>query len=80
MQTLCNLQPLAGDATLRDAKLVGKDDDMSENPRLLLAFAVLIAATPMLSACYTARGAGQDLSAAGRSIEKSADRNTGYKP
>jgi predicted small secreted protein len=53
---------------------------MIKNPPLLLAFAILITAAPMLSACYTARGAGEDLSAAGKSIEKSADRNTGYKP
>jgi predicted small secreted protein len=40
--------------------------------------ALLVAATPVLSACYTARGAGEDLSAAGKSIEHSADKNTNY--
>jgi predicted small secreted protein len=53
---------------------------MREKARLLLALAGLIAAVPMLTACYTARGAGEDLSAAGKSIEHSADKNTGYKP
>ena len=43
-----------------------------------LALALLVAAAPVLSACYTARGAGEDLSAAGKSIEHSADKNTNY--
>jgi predicted small secreted protein len=34
----------------------------------------------MLAACYTTRGAGEDLSVAGKSISNSADKNTGYKP
>jgi predicted small secreted protein len=51
---------------------------MREKARLLLALAALVVAAPVLTACYTARGAGEDLSAAGRSIEHSADRNTGY--
>jgi predicted small secreted protein len=53
---------------------------MREKARLLLALATLVAAAPMLFACYTARGAGEDLSAAGRGITNSADKNTGYKP
>jgi predicted small secreted protein len=47
--------------------------------RLWLALALLVAAAPMLSACYTARGAGEDLSAAGKGITNSADKNTNYK-
>ena len=53
---------------------------MRMRARVWLALALLVAAAPMLSACYTTRGAGEDLSAAGKSIEHSADRNTGYKP
>jgi predicted small secreted protein len=34
--------------------------------------------TPLLNACYTACGAGEDLNAAGKSIEHSADKNTNY--
>lgn len=45
-----------------------------------LALAVLVAVAPILSACYTTRGAGEDLSAAGKSLTNSADKNTGYKP
>jgi predicted small secreted protein len=53
---------------------------MHGKARLLLLLAALVATAPVLSACYTARGAGEDLSAAGRSITNSADKNTGYKP
>ena len=35
----------------------------------------LVAATPLLSACHTTAGAGQDISATGKAIEKSADKN-----
>ena len=45
-----------------------------------LALAVLVAVTPLVSACYTTKGAGEDLSAAGKGLERSADKNTGYKP
>jgi predicted small secreted protein len=40
----------------------------------------LITAAPLLSACYTTRGAGEDLQAAGKGLTNSADKNTGYKP
>jgi predicted small secreted protein len=53
---------------------------MKKNIRILLTVAALAATAPVLSACYTTRGAGEDLSAAGKGIEHSADRNTGYKP
>jgi predicted small secreted protein len=52
---------------------------MRENARLILALAVLAAAAPMLSACYTTQGAGKDLSAAGNSLTNSADKHTDYK-
>jgi predicted small secreted protein len=53
---------------------------MGRNARLGLAFAALVAVAPLLTACYTTRGAGEDLTAAGKSLTNSADRNTGYKP
>jgi predicted small secreted protein len=53
---------------------------MRKNARLLLTLAALTAAAPMLTACYTTKGAGEDLSAAGKGISGSADKNTGYKP
>ncbi len=40
---------------------------------LLLALA-LAALSPMLSACNTTAGAGQDLSATGRAVTNSADK------
>jgi predicted small secreted protein len=53
---------------------------MRMKTRLVLAIALLTAAAPLLSACYTTRGAGEDLKAAGQGISNSADRNTNYKP
>jgi predicted small secreted protein len=43
-----------------------------------LAALVLFAATLGLSACNTMEGAGQDVSAGGKALERSADRNKGY--
>jgi predicted small secreted protein len=51
---------------------------MPTKARVWLALALLVAAAPMLSACYTTRGAGEDLSAAGHGIEHAADKNTHY--
>jgi predicted small secreted protein len=53
---------------------------MRRHARLLLALAALVAAAPMLTACYTTRGAGQDLTAAGKKLTGSADNNTSYQP
>jgi predicted small secreted protein len=50
-----------------------KDVAMGEKARLLLAFLTLMAALPVLMACNTARGAGEDLKAAGKTIEHAAD-------
>jgi predicted small secreted protein len=47
---------------------------------VVLALLALIGTTPLLSACYTTAGAGQDLQAAGHGLERSADRNTTYRP
>ncbi len=51
---------------------------MRTRARVWLALAFLVTAAPVLSACYTTRGAGEDLSAAGHGIEHSADKNTHY--
>ena len=44
-------------------KLSEEDSIMREKARLLLAFVAFVAVAPMLAACYTTRGAGEDLSA-----------------
>ena len=41
-----------------------------------LAVLSLVAVVPLLSACHTTAGAGQDISATGKVIEKSAKQNT----
>jgi len=53
---------------------------MRMNAKLIVALVTLLVAAPLLSACYTTRGAGEDLRAAGKGITGSADRNTNYKP
>ena len=43
---------------------------------LALAMLAVVAVAPLLSACHTTAGAGQDISATGKAIEKSAKQNT----
>jgi predicted small secreted protein len=43
---------------------------------ITLALFVLIGAMPLLGACHTTAGAGEDLSATGHVITHSADKNT----
>lgn len=42
---------------------------------IALAFIVLIGVAPLLGACHTTAGAGEDISATGHAITNSADRN-----
>ena len=37
---------------------------------------LVVSLAPLLSACHTTAGAGQDISATGKTIEKSAKQNT----
>ena len=53
---------------------------MRRNVAIALAAVALAGTAPLLSACYTTRGAGEDLQAAGHGLERSADRNTNYRP
>jgi predicted small secreted protein len=43
---------------------------------IALTFLSLIAVAPLLGACHTTAGAGEDLSATGHAITHSADKNT----
>jgi entericidin B len=43
-----------------------------------LTLFVLAGAAATLSACNTTEGAGQDMSAAGRALSNSAEKNKGY--
>jgi len=47
---------------------------------IALAVATMLGAAPLLSACYTAQGAGQDLKAAGQGLSNTAAEHTGYRP
>jgi predicted small secreted protein len=48
---------------------------MRKNLWIALALLMLIAAAPLLGACHTTAGAGQDLSDAGHAITNSADKH-----
>ena len=47
---------------------------------IAIAVATMLGAAPLLSACYTAQGAGQDLKAAGQGLSNTAAEHTGYRP
>lgn len=49
---------------------------MSKNLSVTLALLALIGLAPLLSACHTTAGAGQDISATGHALTKSAKANT----
>ena len=53
---------------------------MRKKLALVLALLGLVVTAPWLTACNTTAGAGQDLQAAGRGLENSAERNTTYRP
>lgn len=48
---------------------------MRNKASLALALLALIGLAPMLGACHTTAGAGQDLSAGGRAITNSAEKH-----
>ncbi|MEO8714906.1 MAG: hypothetical protein ABI369_07830 [Acetobacteraceae bacterium] len=49
---------------------------MRKSLSIVVTIAVLIGAVPVLSACHTTAGAGQDISATGKVITKDAKRLT----
>jgi predicted small secreted protein len=49
---------------------------MCKNFTIALTFLALIGATTLLGACHTTAGAGRDISATGKALTHSADRNT----
>ena len=49
---------------------------MRKNLSIALTLLALVAAVPLLGACHTTAGAGQDLSATGHAVTNSAQKNT----
>jgi predicted small secreted protein len=49
---------------------------MRKNLSIALALLLAIGAAPLLGACHTTAGAGRDISATGKALTHSADRNT----
>ena len=48
---------------------------MRKNTSIVLALLALIGLAPMLGACHTTAGAGEDLSAGGRAVTNSAEKH-----
>jgi predicted small secreted protein len=49
---------------------------MRKNLSIALTLLALVGAVPLLGACHTTAGAGQDLSATGHAVTNSAQKNT----
>ena len=49
---------------------------MRSKAMLTLTLIALLGVAPLLGACHTTAGAGEDISAAGRSVEKTANKLT----
>jgi predicted small secreted protein len=49
---------------------------MRNKVALLVTLLALLAAAPLLSACHTTAGVGEDISAGGHDLTNSADRHT----
>jgi len=48
---------------------------LKKKAMLALTLLALLGAAPLMGACHTTAGAGEDISQAGRAIEKSADKH-----
>ena len=53
---------------------------MTKALSITLAVITLIGGLPLLSACHTTAGAGQDVSAVGHAVTDSANKNTPNAP
>ena len=53
-----------------------KDSNMQRTLIIGLTTLSLVATAPLLSACHTTAGAGQDISATGQAIDKAAKKST----
>jgi predicted small secreted protein len=49
---------------------------MRKNLAIALTLLALVGAAPLLAACHTTAGAGQDISATGHALTSSAQKNT----
>jgi predicted small secreted protein len=49
---------------------------MRKNLKIALTLLALIGAAPLLGACHTTAGAGEDISATGNALTHSADKHT----
>jgi predicted small secreted protein len=61
------------DALLKEVK-------MSKSLRLACTLATLLGAAPLITACHTTAGVGQDLSQGGHALTNSANKNAPTSP
>ncbi len=57
-----------------------KETYMSKSFRLALTLATLLGTAPLLAACHTTAGVGQDLSQGGHALTNSANANAPSNP
>jgi predicted small secreted protein len=53
---------------------------MQRKLAVVLTLLALAGTAPLLTACYTTQGAGEDLQAAGHGLQNSAEKSTTYRP
>jgi entericidin A len=78
MRYPCDLPPLLANITFPPViEPNGREIAVRTHARLWLALAVLLAAAPIVSACNTVHGVGEDVSAVGRGVAYTADKIQG---
>jgi predicted small secreted protein len=67
---------MLGDATAESSNRHQRIITMRTHLTIALTFLLLIGAAPLLGACHTTAGAGEDISATGHAITHGADKAT----
>jgi len=65
---------------LSDLSIMINQESIMKNFRLAFTLAALIGAAPLLSACHTTAGIGQDVSQGGHALTNSANANAPSSP
>jgi predicted small secreted protein len=65
---------------LHDLSIVMIKESNMKNFRLAITLAALVGAAPLLSACHTTAGVGQDVSQGGHALTNSANANAPSSP
>jgi predicted small secreted protein len=71
-----DLTPMPGRTIANHPNSHGRTTTMRKTLSIVLTLAMLIGAAPLLAACHTTAGAGQDISATGNALTNSAEKHT----